>query len=182
MDIPWKNLMSNTEHLRRNAQSCIRTSSPALRPWHGESLPHFFGNPALMVWPPHTYSVWPCRACQKYPCTVRSITCLQHLPPWMKNQHGLNEEKNPYRKNNLSIESSEVNVWLVWILPTKRKSLKRVKTCQKKHFNFWLFCYVNLFFTINLLMVLISMYIHPFDLFRIEPLIVHSYLNDVILI
>jgi hypothetical protein len=24
--------------------------------------------------------------------------------------------------------------------------------------------------------------IHPFDLFRIEPLIVHSYLNDVVLI
>jgi hypothetical protein len=49
-------------------------------------------------------------------------------------------------EKNLSIESNEVNVWLVWILTTKRKSLKRVETCQKKHFNFWLFCYVNLFF------------------------------------
>ncbi len=49
--------------------------------------------------------------------------------------HELNEEK-PYRKKNLSIESSEVNVWLVWILTTKHKSLKRVETCQKKHFNF----------------------------------------------
>ncbi len=54
--------------------------------------------------------------------------------------------KNLTGKNNLSIESSEVNVWLVWILTTKRKSLKRVETCQKKHFNFWLFCYVNSFF------------------------------------
>ncbi len=47
---------------------------------------------------------------------------------------------------NLSIESSEVNVWLIWILTTKRKSLKRVETCQKKHFNFWLFCCINSFF------------------------------------
>ncbi len=39
MDIPWKNLTSNTEHLRRNAQSSIRTSSPVSRQWCGESLP-----------------------------------------------------------------------------------------------------------------------------------------------
>ncbi len=70
--------MSNTEHLRRNAQSCIRTSSPALRQWCGESLPRLFGNPALMVWSPHTYSIWPCWVCQKYSCTVRSIIGLQH--------------------------------------------------------------------------------------------------------
>jgi hypothetical protein len=91
-----------------------------------------------MVWPPHRYCVWPCQVRQKYSCTVRSIGGLRHSPPWMKN-HGLNEEK-PYRRyNNLSIESSEVNVWLVWILTTKSKSLKRVETCQKDHFTFWLF-------------------------------------------
>ncbi len=28
----------------------------------------------------------------------------------------------------------------------KHKSLKRVETCQKKYFTFWLFCYVNSFF------------------------------------
>ncbi len=60
MDIPWKNLMSHTEHLRWNAQSCIRISSPALRQWCDKSLPCLFGNPALMVWPPHTYRVWTC--------------------------------------------------------------------------------------------------------------------------
>ncbi len=51
-------------------------------------------------------------------------------------------------KNNLSIEieSSEVSMWLVWILTTKRKSLKRVETYQKKHFTSWLFCHVNSFF------------------------------------
>ncbi len=55
--------------------------------------------------------------------------------------------KKPYRrKNNLSIESSEVYVWLVWILTTKRKSLKRVETCQKKFFTFWLFFYAISFF------------------------------------
>ncbi len=54
------------------------------------------------------------------------------MPPQMKN-HGLNEEK-PYRKKVTSIESSEVYVWLVWILTTRRKSLKRVETCQEKYF------------------------------------------------
>ncbi len=47
--------------------------------------------------------------------------------------------KNLIGKKNLSIELNEVNVWLVWILTTKCKSLKRVETCQKKHFTFWLF-------------------------------------------
>ncbi len=84
MDIPWKSLsksyvfgLFNTEHLRRNAQSCIRTSSPALRQWRGESLLCLSGNLASMVWPPHTYSIWPCRAHQEYSCTVRSIIGLQ---------------------------------------------------------------------------------------------------------
>ena len=122
------------------AQSCMQSSIETMRCW----AQHL--RPDSAVWPVHMYCIWPCQARQKYSCTVRSIIGLQHLPPWMKNQHGLNEEKNPYRKNNLSIESSEVNVWLVWILTTKRKSLKRVETCQKKHFNSWLFCHVNSFF------------------------------------
>ncbi len=33
------------------------------------------------------------QAHQKYPCTVQGIIGLQHLPPRMKNQHGLNEKK-----------------------------------------------------------------------------------------
>ncbi len=71
--------------------------------------------------------------------TVRSIGSLQYSPPWMKN-HVLNEKKPYRRKNNLSIASSEVNVWLVWILTTKRKSFKREETCEKNHnFTFWLF-------------------------------------------
>jgi hypothetical protein len=54
------------------------------------------------------------------------------LPPRLKN-HGLNEEK-PYRKKITSIELSKVKVWLVWILTTKRKSLRRVETCHEKYF------------------------------------------------
>ncbi len=93
-----------------------------------------------------------CQARQKYPCTVRSIIGLRDLPPRMKNQHGLNEEKTLKEKNNLSIESSEVNVWLwlVWIPTTKRKSLTRLETCQKKHFTFWLFDIFTCYFRINL--------------------------------
>jgi hypothetical protein len=42
--------------------------------------------------------------------------------------------KNLIGKNNLSIELNEVNVRLVWILATKRKSLKKVETCHEKYF------------------------------------------------
>ncbi len=46
---------------------------------------------------------------QKHHFKVRCIIDLQHLPPQMKNQHGLNEEKNHIRKkNDLSFKSSEV--------------------------------------------------------------------------
>ncbi len=119
----------------------------------------------------------------KYSCTVRSIGGLRHLPPRMKN-HGLNEEKTLLEKNNLSIESSEVNVGLVWIITTKCKSLKRVETCQKRAIHFLTVCYVNSFFRFNLSNCFYSLdiYTYPFNLFRIEPLIVHSYLNDVIVI
>ncbi len=54
-----------------NAQSCIRTSSPALRQQRGEYSPRLFGNPASMVWPPHTCCVWPLSSTPKIPlyCT-----------------------------------------------------------------------------------------------------------------
>ncbi len=89
--------------------------------------------------------------------------------------------KKPYRKKQFSIEPSEVNVCSVWILTTKRKSLKRVETCQKKHFNSWLFCCVNLLLEL-IFKRFYSLDIYPFDLFCIEPLIIHLYLNDVVLI
>ncbi len=58
--------------------------------------------------------------------------------------------KKPYRKKITPIESSEVYVWLVWILTTKHKSLKRVETCQKKNFTFLLFAVLTRSFRINL--------------------------------
>jgi hypothetical protein len=77
-----------------------------------------------------------------------------------------------------------VNVWLVWILTTKRKSLKRVETCQKRAFHFLTVCYVNSFFRFNLSNGVYSLdiYTYPFNLFCIEPLIVHSYLNDAVVV
>jgi hypothetical protein len=91
--------------------------------------------------------------------------------------------KNLIGKNNLSIELSEVNVWLVWILTTKRKSLMRVETCQKKCFTFWLFAVLTCSSDLNFQTVFtLWIYMYPFNLFYIEPLIVHLYLNDVVLI
>ncbi len=40
--------------------------------------PCLFGNPDLMVWPPHTCCLWPCQACQKS-CMVRGIISLWHF-------------------------------------------------------------------------------------------------------
>ncbi len=76
-----------------------------------------------------------------------------------------------------------MNVWLVWILSTKRKSLKRVETCQKKRFTFWLFAMLTHSSDLIFQMVFtLWIHIYLFNLFRIEPLIVHLYLNDIVLI
>ncbi len=113
--------LSNTGHLRRNA---------VLHP--GDDM-------VIMWWACHLITQWGVglntsdltqrsslvtrvasdlgRACQKYLCTVWSIIGLRYSPPRLKNQHGLNEEKTLKEKNDLSIESSEVNVWLDRILP-----------------------------------------------------------------
>ncbi len=122
--------LSNTKHLCRNAQSCIRTSSPALRWWCGEPAT---SEPDSVVWPYHKSSVWPLPG-------VPKVQFVSHLLPRMKNQHGLNEEKNLTKEKMISQLSWVMwHVWLVWVLTTKRKSLKRVETCQVKHFNSWLF-------------------------------------------
>jgi hypothetical protein len=57
--------------------------------------------------------------CQKYHCTIQCIISLRHLPPRMKNQHGLNEEKTLIRKKMISLLSPVMwHMWLVWILTT----------------------------------------------------------------
>jgi hypothetical protein len=56
-----------------------------------------------------------------------------------------------------------------------------VETCQKKHFNFDCFAMLTCFSELIFERFLLSGYVYPFDLFRIEPLIVHLYLNDVVL-
>jgi hypothetical protein len=45
----------------------------------------------------HTSSFWPWSGMPKVCLYNTFLGSLCHSPPWMKNQHGLNEEKNPYR-------------------------------------------------------------------------------------
>ncbi len=66
------------------------------------------------------------------------------------------------------------HMWLVWILPTKCKTLKRVETCQKKHFN----SYGYLFYSLSrfiLQKVLLSGYSSFQIYFRVEPWLFHLY-------
>ncbi len=55
---------------------------------------------------------------------------------------------------------------------------------SEESFHFLTVCYVNSFFRFNISngFYSLDMYIYLCNLFRIEPLIVHSYLNEVILI
>jgi hypothetical protein len=54
---------------------------------------------------PHTSSVWPWSGAPKVCLYDTFLGGLHHLPPRMKNQHGLNEEKNHLgKKNSLSFE------------------------------------------------------------------------------
>ncbi len=67
--------------------------------------------------------------------------------------------KKPYRKKITSIESSEVYVWLVWILTTS-VSLWWEWRHVRRSISLWLFFYVNLFFRFNPQMVLLSGYMY----------------------
>ncbi len=55
---------------------------------------------------------------------------------------------------------------------------------SEESIHFLTVCYVNSFFRFNLSNGFYSLdiYTYLFNLFRIEPLIVHSYLNDVVII
>ncbi len=131
--------ISKEMHMNRNVSIClILASYVGTQEWCGDDVvalpPHILMRcwaqhlrPDSMVWPDHLYCVWPCQACQKYSCTVRSVTGLQHSPPHMK-YHGLNEEKNLYRKKIISL-------WVKWHVQVvsldtnnrKRKSIVRVE-------------------------------------------------------
>ncbi len=102
------------------------------------------------------------------------VSSLHHLPPQMKNQHGLNEEKTFIGKLVMW------HVWLVWILTTKHKSLKRVENFETYVIfscyyllilliKWLLFCCVHLLFRFILQKVLLSGYLSSsITLFRIE--------------
>jgi hypothetical protein len=63
-------------------------------------------------------------------------TCRQRLQCRQHRQHQRLLNRLDVLKNNLSIESSEANVWLVWILTTKHKYLKRVEKMSEEAFQF----------------------------------------------
>jgi hypothetical protein len=64
----------------------------------------------------------------------------------MKNQHGLNEEKHLIGKKIISHLSASDVMWLVWILTTKRKSMKRVENFERYVI---FFCYYSLILLIR---------------------------------
>ncbi len=92
--------------------------------------------------------------------------------------------KKPYRRKiTLYWVKWSVRVVSFWVLTTMRKSLKRVETCQKNHFIFQLFAMLTHSSDLIFQMVFtLRIYVHISVLFCIEPLIVHSSLNDVVLI
>jgi hypothetical protein len=129
-------------------------------------------------------------ACQKVRLYSTFGSGLRHLPPRMKNQHGLNEEKTFIGKKSLNWVLVMWPVWLVWILTTKRKSLKWLENFEryvtfsccyslivliKCFFCFFVFThYLDLFFK-----RFYSPDIFPLQLVPHWTLIVHLSLNDV---
>ncbi len=93
--------------------------------------------PDSTVWPFHMYRVWPCQRA-KNTHVLYGVKAAYNTCPHKWRIMG-SMRKNLIGKNNLSIESNEVNVWLVRLLTTKLKSLKRVETCHEKYFTLWLF-------------------------------------------
>ncbi len=120
--------LSNTDYLRRNAQSCIRTSSPA----SGPAVLHQ-GNDAVNLpllsleirtqWSGLLTCIASDLVRHAKSTTVRyDVIGLRHLPPRTKNQRRLNEAKT-FSKGNISQLSWVTwNMWLVWILTTKCKT------------------------------------------------------------
>ncbi len=136
--------------------------------------------PDSMVWTPHTpltrLASGLSQACQKY----GFYGC--HLPPPMKNQHGPNEESNLNKEKMISQLSWVMwLVWLVWVLTTKRKSFLIVFHVRRSISIPDYFAMFNCFFSDLIFKQFYSLDIYPSDLFRIDPLIVHLYLNDIII-
>ncbi len=85
-----------------------------------------------VVWLSHTSSIWPWSGAPKVWLYDTFLGGLRHSPPRMKNQHGLNEEKTFIGKKwSLNWVLVMWHVWLVRILTTKHKFLKRVKNLER---------------------------------------------------
>jgi hypothetical protein len=85
-----------------------------------------------VVWLSHMSSIWPWSGAPKVRLYDTFLGGLRHSPPQMKNQYGLNEEKTFIgKKYSLYWVLVMQHVWLVWILPTKHKFLKRVENLER---------------------------------------------------
>ena len=87
---PWRVGLSNSKHVHRNVQSCIRTCSPALWHWCSSPPPQDLPRSDSIVWP--LTHVKHLALCWVHPPKVRIVqyrdSGLRHSPPWMKNQRG----------------------------------------------------------------------------------------------
>jgi hypothetical protein len=72
-------------------------------------------------------------------------------------------------------------MWLVWVLTTKCKSFKESGDMTEEAFQFLTILICLLAILELIFKWFYSPDIYRFDLFCIEPLIVHLYLNDVVI-
>ncbi len=79
---------------------------------------------------PHTSSIWPWSGMPKVHLYNTFLGSLRHLPPQMKNQHGLNEEKNYIGKKIVS-HLSACDVARVVSLDTKNLKCKSLWEWKK---------------------------------------------------
>ncbi len=83
---------------------------------------------------PHTSSVWPWSGAPKVRLYDTFLGSLCHSPPWMKNQHGLNEEKKHIGKKIVSHVLSACDVTRVVSLCTNNLSRRVCESGEKACF------------------------------------------------
>ncbi len=114
---------------RVNSRITSRVSS---RIWRGTIWRVCHLRAASVVWLFHASSIWPWSGVPKLRLYNTFLGGLRHLLPQMKNQHGLNEDKTFIGKKwSLNWVLVMWHVWLVWILTTKHKFLKRVENFER---------------------------------------------------
>ncbi len=122
--------------------TCSRiTSRVSSRIWRGTMWRICHLRADSVVWLSCMSSIWPWSSAPKVRLYNTFLGSLHHLPPQMKNQHGLNEEKNHNVKKIVSHIWVLVmwHVWLVWLLTTSsvRVCESGEKLCLLRLFNIY---------------------------------------------